>query len=96
MKLVILAGASGSGKTSVADAIKVEPGLAEVLHFDLIQVPSSEAIVAGWGFGEAWRRAMKFAWMARIAAMSDQTHAVLFEGHVRLAFVRDAFGACHR
>jgi hypothetical protein len=34
--------------------------------------------------------------MARIAAMSDQTHAVLFEGRVQLAFVRDAFGACHR
>jgi hypothetical protein len=94
MRLVILTGASGSGKTSIANAIKVEsPRLAEVLHFDSIGVPSSEAMVAGWGSGEAWQHAMTLAWMARIAGMSGQVRAVLFEGQVRLAFMREGLSA---
>jgi len=56
MRLVILTGASGSGKTSIADAIKAErPELVEVEHFDSIGVPSSETMVAAWGPGEAAR-----------------------------------------
>ena len=90
MRLVILTGASGSGKTAIANAIKAErPRLAEVLHFDSVGVPSSEAMAAGWGSGEAWQRAMTLAWMARIAGMSGRARAVLFEGQMRLAFVRE-------
>jgi hypothetical protein len=94
MRLVILTGASGSGKTSIANAIKVErPGLAEVLHFDSIGVPSPEAMVAEWGSGEAWQRAMTLAWMARIAGISGQKPAVLFEGQMRVAFLREGLRA---
>jgi hypothetical protein len=94
MRLVILAGASGSGKTAIAEAIRIErPDLAEVLHFDGIGVPSPEAMVAGWGSGEAWQRAMTFSWMARIAAMHGQDRPVLFEGQMRLAFVREGLVA---
>jgi hypothetical protein len=90
MRLLILTGASGSGKTAIAEAIRIEhPDLAEVLHFDSIGVPSPEAMVAGWGSGEAWQRAMTFSWMARIAAMRGQDRPVLFEGQMRLAFVRE-------
>jgi hypothetical protein len=89
MRLVILTGASGSGKTSIADAVRVEcPERAEVLHFDSIGIPSAEAMVAGWGSGEAWQRAMTLAWMIRIG-LSGQERAVLFEGQMRLAFVRE-------
>jgi RNase adaptor protein for sRNA GlmZ degradation len=94
MRLVILTGASGSGKTAIADAIKVgHPKLADVLHFDSIGVPSPEAMVAGWGSGEDWQRASTSAWMTRIAAMSDQRRAVLFEGQMRLAFLRESVAA---
>ncbi len=90
MRLVILTGASGSGKTAIAEAIETgHPGLAEVLHFDSIGVPSSEAMVAGWGSGEAWQRAMTVDWMARIAARKSPDRPVLFEGQMRLAFVRE-------
>jgi hypothetical protein len=89
MRLVILTGASGSGKTAIAEAIRVErPELAEVIHFDSIGVPSPDAMVAGWGSGEAWQRAMTLKWMARIAGRSSECRAVLFEGQMRLAFVR--------
>ena len=60
MRLVILTGASGSGKTAIADA---------------------------------WQRAMTLAWMARIAGMSGQERAVLFEGQMRPAFVREGLFA---
>ena len=41
MQLVVLTGASGSGKTTIAGAIKTGwPSLVEVLHFDQIGVPS--------------------------------------------------------
>jgi dephospho-CoA kinase len=98
MRLVVLTGASGSGKTAIAEAIAAErPGLAEVLHFDRIGVPSPEAMSTGWGSGEAWQRAMTLSWMARIAAMGGQGRSVLFEGQMRLAFVREgllAAGIC--
>jgi hypothetical protein len=98
MRLVVLTGASGSGKTAIADAIKViQPSPADVLHFDEIGVPSSEAMVAGWGTVEAWQRAMTLDWMSRIAARSRQDRPLLFEGQMRLAFVREGLrGGGHR
>ena len=96
MRLVILIGASGSGKTAIAEAIAVEyPGLVEVLHFDRIGVPSSEEMTAGWGSGEAWQRAMTLNWLAKIAAMRDQDRPVLFEGQTRLASVREGLLAAN-
>ena len=66
MRLVILTGASGSGKTAITEAIAAErPSVAEVLHFDRIGVPPTEDMLAGWGSLEAWQQAMTFEWMAR-------------------------------
>jgi chloramphenicol 3-O-phosphotransferase len=94
MRLVILTGASGSGKTTIADAIKAgRPDLAEVLHFDAIGVPSSEAMIDGWGSPEVWQRATTLEWMTRIAAMTPRKRAVLFEGQMRLAFLREGLAA---
>jgi dephospho-CoA kinase len=88
MRVVILTGASGSGKTAIAETIRIgHPDLADVLHFDSIGVPSPEARLA-WGPEGAWQRATTLSWMARIAAMSSQSRPVLFEGQMRLAFVR--------
>jgi dephospho-CoA kinase len=89
MRLVILTGASGSGKTAIAEAIRTRrPDLAEVVHFDSIGVPSAE-VRRAWGPDGAWQRAMTLKWMARIAAMRGEHHQVLFEGQMRLAFVRE-------
>jgi len=93
MRLVILTGASGSGKTAIAGAIRTgRPDLAEVLHFDSIGVPSAE-VMRAWGPDGAWQREMTLAWMARIAAVRDKHHQVLFEGQMRLAFVREGLHA---
>ncbi len=90
MRLIILTGASGSGKTAIADAIETHhPGLADVFRFDRIGVPSPEERVKGWGSGGAWQRAMTLTWLARIAALRGSSRPVLFEGQMRLAFVRE-------
>lgn len=89
MRLVILTGASGSGKTAIAEAIRTgRSDLAEVLHFDSIGVPSAE-VRRAWGPDGAWQRAMTLAWMTRIAAMRNAHRLVLFEGQMRLAFVQE-------
>jgi hypothetical protein len=94
MRVVILTWASGSGKIAIAEAIaRRSLDLAEVLHFDRIGVPSPQAMAAGWGSAEAWQRATTLAWMARIAAMTGQHRSVLFEGQMRLAFVREGLPA---
>lgn len=90
MRLVVLTGASGSGKTAIAQAIASQrPSVAEVLRFDSIGVPSAHAMIAGWGSSEAWQRAMTLDWMARISAMRELDRPVLFEGQMRLAFLQE-------
>jgi hypothetical protein len=80
MQLVILTGASGSGKTAIAEAIRIEhPDLARVLHFDSIGVPTAEEMLT-LGGGGAWQRAMTLTWMTRIAASRGERGPVLFEG----------------
>ncbi|MBI1361160.1 MAG: hypothetical protein GC155_12865 [Alphaproteobacteria bacterium] len=90
MKLVVLTGASGSGKTAIAEMIERDrPGFADVLRFDRIGVPKPEEMVAGWGSGEAWQRAATLDWMTTIAAMQPFIRPVLFEGQMRLSFIRE-------
>jgi len=94
MQLVILTGASGSGKTAIAEAIASErPPLAKVLHFDRIGVPPLEERSALWGTEEAWQRAMTFGWMGRISRMAELSRPVLFEGQMRLAFLEDGMSS---
>jgi uridine kinase len=57
MPLVILIGASGSGKTTIAR--RIEDRFAEdveVFYFDRIGLPSPEKMIAEYGSGEAWQR----------------------------------------
>ncbi|GKQ50637.1 AAA family ATPase [Bradyrhizobium sp. Ce-3] len=93
MRLVILTGASGSGKTAIAESIRIgRPELAKVLHFDSIGVPSPEERGA-WGPDGAWQRAMTLAWMERIAATCRDCQRVLFEGQMRLAYLHEGLRA---
>ena len=68
-----------------------------VLRFDTIGVPSAE-VMATFGSdhmpGGAWQRAMTFRWLERIAPMLAEGKNVVFEGQMRIAFIREALTAC--
>jgi dephospho-CoA kinase len=94
MRLVILTGASGSGKTAITQAIvSKRPPVAKVLRFDSIGVPPAEEMVAVSGSLEAWQRDMTLEWIARISAMRELDRPVLFEGQMRLAFLREGLSS---
>jgi predicted kinase len=94
MAFVILSGASGSGKTAIAEAVAARHGdQVDVHHFDTIGVPPPERMIAEWGSGEAWQRAMTHEWIARIGAALRMGRRVLLEGQMRLSFVVEAAAA---
>jgi hypothetical protein len=96
MTLVIMTGASGSGKTAIATTIEEKYPSITVLRFDAIGVPSAE-VMASFGSGHqpggAWQRAMTFQWLERIALILAGSKNVLFEGQMRIAFIREALTA---
>jgi hypothetical protein len=96
MPLVIMTGASGSGKTAIAQTIRLAKPSITVFGFDSIGVPSAE-IMASYGGGHqpggAWQRAMTMEWIKRIAPSVNEGRAVLFEGQMRIAFICEALDA---
>jgi dephospho-CoA kinase len=89
-RLVVLTGASGAGKTTIANAVENRrPKVADVNYFDRVGVPTPEGMTAGWGSGEAWQRAATIQWMERLKKLQDQETALLFEGQMRFAFVEE-------
>jgi hypothetical protein len=96
MALVIMTGASGSGKTAIAEAIEMCKPSITVFRFDSVGIPSAEGMATfgeGHQPGGAWQRAMTFRWIERIAPLLAGGKQVLFEGQMRIAFIRDALHA---
>jgi len=92
--LVVLTGASGGGKTTLARAVEnLHSDECAVFCFDSIGVPSPEMMQSfgpEYQPGGAWQRAMTFQWIERIAENLRSGESVLFEGQVRIAFIREA------
>jgi len=89
--LVVLIGASGSGKTTIASAIERRNGNSvNVFYFDRIGVPPADRRVAEYGSGEAWQRVKTFEWMAKLAPLWRSGASLLFEGQMRLSFLAEA------
>lgn len=94
MGFVVLTGASGSGKTAIAEAVASRYAEhVDVYHFDLVGVPPLEQMIAEYGSGEAWQRAMTFEWMVRLAAARHIGRRIPLEGQMRLSFVSQAAAA---
>jgi chloramphenicol 3-O-phosphotransferase len=91
--LVVLTGASGGGKTTIALAIETMHPEFTVFRFDTIGVPSAEIMAtfgAGHHPGGAWQRAMTLQWFERIAPILEAGDSILFEGQMRIAFIQEA------
>ena len=92
MSLVVLIGASGAGKTTIARAIAAR-STAAVFFFDSIGVPPAEEMIRLYGSGEAWQRAKTLEWMRRLAEEVKAGHSVLFEGQTRFSFLAEGAAA---
>ncbi len=91
MSLIILTGASGSGKTAIAEAIARDHARRlAVYHFDSIGIPSLDAMVRDHGSPEAWQRDKVIEWLARLVPQARTGRAILFEGQMRPSFVVEA------
>jgi predicted kinase len=89
---VLLTGASGAGKTTIARSVENLwlPNCG--VHF--FGVPSVEQMRREFGPGHeqsgAWQRAMTLQWIRRIRTILDRGISVLLEGQMRIAFKREA------
>jgi hypothetical protein len=82
------------GKNAIAVAIGSRYAAAvEVYHFDQSGIPPVEQMVREHGSGEAWQRAMTFNWTTKLAERLHPDARILFEGQMRLSFVREAADA---
>lgn len=89
MTRVILTGASGSGKTTISrEFSRRHSNFAEICCFDSIGVPTAEAMIREFGSGEEWQRIKTLDWLGEISARLAIS-PILFEGQMRLAFVRE-------
>lgn len=92
--LVVLTGASGSGKTTIAEAFARDHGRAvDVLRFDSIGVPATEEMIRDHGSPENWQRDMMIVWAERIAPVVAGGRPVLLEGQVRPSFIQSALAS---
>lgn len=90
MSLVVLIGASGSGKTTIAAEIERRfAGTVEVFFFDHIGVPPVAAMIAEFGSGEAWQAAKTTEWLMRLAKLDCPDRRLLFEGQTRLSLLEE-------
>jgi hypothetical protein len=98
---VILTGASGAGKTTIAQA--VEDGFPEITVYqgDRIGLPSEE-ILAGFGPAEGpgghLQRGFALHWIGEIAPTLSSGRPVLLEAQCRVAFLQEAlkkYGVTH-
>jgi shikimate kinase len=91
MTVVILFGASGSGKTTIDQAIdKLHHKEFDVFYFDQIGVPSAEHMIEKYGSVEGWQRAKTIEWLGELAAMITPGRSILFEGQTRLSYLIEA------
>ena len=89
--MLILTGASGTGKTIVAQALATARSDVKMIFFDSIGVPDAGEMAA---FGpEQWQRATTIEWTKRLAPLVTSHQSVLFEGQMRLAFIHEALAA---
>lgn len=94
MSLIVLTGASGSGKTAIAKAIAARfAGEIDVHHFDDIGVPPLFQMTAEYGSPAGWQRAMTFKWLESLAEAQRAGRNQLLEGQMRLAFLEEAAAA---
>lgn len=91
--VVFLTGASGAGKTTILDALNKQLSASSIacLHFDNIGVPTEQEMIAVYGSGSEWQKAMTYHWIKKLLNDYQNKRLVILEGQVNLDFIVTAF-----
>ncbi len=94
--LLVVTGASGTGKTTMVRALASEgvPGC-RCHHFDSLGVPSSDQMTTTFGSPEHWQEAMTHEWITRLATDPEEGAIAILDGQVLPSVVADAFARNH-
>lgn len=88
-RVVFLLGASGVGKTAVAEHLEGRvPWIGRVHYFDSIGVPTPGRMIEEHGSGEGWQKWATEQWVLRLAGSDERLQ--LLEGQTRPSFVNEA------
>jgi len=90
-KIYFVIGASGSGKTTVTQALH-ETGSSnfKTVYFDDIKIPSLEEIYAKYKSPEEWQKAKTIEWVKTIKDTFLPHAHVILDGQTRPAFIEEA------
>jgi hypothetical protein len=90
--ILVITGASGSGKTAIVSALAVHPAPGvRYHHFDAVGVPSTEAMTAQYGSPAGWQVAVCHQWITNLAVAPSDSALEVLEGQVRPSTIQDAF-----
>jgi energy-coupling factor transporter ATP-binding protein EcfA2 len=77
--IVLITGASGSGKTTVLKTLEsmMPAGQVSMHYFDSIGVPGSEKMIEEYGSPEQWQKTTTEMWVEQLAAMNEPKLLIL-------------------
>ena len=89
--IIVVTGASGSGKTATVRALSARDLTGVRCHyFDEVGVPSVEDMYRDFGSPELWQAVTTHRWLDRLTANRGDADIHILDGQTRPSFVRDA------
>ncbi len=89
MSVLILAGASGSGKTTICKEVGKLKKSVQCYFFDSVGVPSNEEMIAKYGSGQAWQEQTTDYWLNKIDQEFERHQNILLEGQMNLKYLTE-------